>query len=136
MIGKCLCGKIEFEFDAKERIAINCHCSRCRKSHGAAFASQLFSSKSSLKFIKGNDELKEYHSESGIRCFCSECGSRLMNYAHGTDNYLSIALSAIESEHEIEPVANAFVGSKARWYTPHNDIEQFEALPTNVGQYL
>ncbi len=35
MLGKCLCGKIEFEAQEIPGMVFNCHCSRCRISHGA-----------------------------------------------------------------------------------------------------
>ncbi|MET0356503.1 MAG: GFA family protein [Cellvibrio sp.] len=136
MTGKCLCGNIEFEFDPMKRVAMNCHCSRCRVSHGAAFATQLFSSKSSLVFKKGREHIKEFESTGGIRAFCSNCGSRLMNYAKSGNGYLSVALSCVQEPHNIKPIANAFVGSKAPWYTPAENIPQFEAMPAGVADYL
>ena len=137
MIGRCLCGQIEFEFEPRDGVAMNCHCSMCRRAHGAAFASMLLSSKDSLKFIKGSEALKEYYSsEFGVRAFCSECGSRLMNYAKSHSNYMSVALSAVVDECGIKPAANVQVGSKASWYTPAEDIPAFEEFPPDIGKYF
>lgn len=58
MIGNCLCGEIEFEAEEIPGMVFNCHCSRCRKAHGAAFATQAFAVRSSLKFRKGQQILK------------------------------------------------------------------------------
>lgn len=36
--GSCLCGAVSYEIDAPIESASHCHCSQCRKAHGAAFA--------------------------------------------------------------------------------------------------
>ena len=62
MTGSCLCGEIEFEVDEIPGLVFNCHCSRCRKGHAAAFATQAFAVRSTLRFKKGHDLLKEFDS--------------------------------------------------------------------------
>ena len=37
--GSCLCGKIRYEIQGGVGAVSHCHCSRCRKAHGAAFGS-------------------------------------------------------------------------------------------------
>ena len=97
MTGKCLCGAIEFTAEEIPDMVFNCHCSKCRISHGADYATQAFAVRSSLHFIKGKEVLKEYESTGGIRTFCSHCGSRLMNYAKNGGNYLSVAIACLDA---------------------------------------
>lgn len=137
MLGKCLCGEIEFEFTPVDGVAMNCYCSICRRSHGAAYATQLISSKDSLQYKNGAELVKEYSSsEHGVRVFCSNCGSRLMNYAKSHSNYMSVALSCVNSEHNISPVANVQVGSKAVWVNPDPEIESFDEFPADINKYM
>jgi len=133
MTGSCLCGEIEFEAEEIPGMVFNCHCSRCRKSHGAVFATQAFAVRSSLKLKKGKHLLKEYESTRGIRTFCSNCGSRLMNYAKDNGDYLSIAVACLDSSYRGKPVADAFLASKADWYEPTGNIPGFNDIPTNVA---
>lgn len=133
--GSCLCGAIEFEAEEIPGKIYNCHCSQCRKSHGAAFATQAFVRGATLRFIKGKEYLKEYKQfaeNGGIRAFCSICGSRLMNYLPDKNIYLSVALSSIDSSFEGKPVAHAFVGSKASWHHPSEDIPSYETVPAGA----
>ena len=37
--GSCLCGKVRFELAGPPQFINHCHCSMCRKVHGAAFGS-------------------------------------------------------------------------------------------------
>ena len=104
--GSCLCGKIKFEAEERPGKIFNCYCSICRKSHGAAFATQVFVKGETLRILKGEEFLKEYFSGRGYRAFCSNCGSRLMNYAKDKSLYLSVALSSIDSGFEGRPVAD------------------------------
>jgi hypothetical protein len=130
MTGSCLCGEIEFEADEIPGEVFNCHCSRCRKAHGAAFATQAFAVRSTLKFRKGEELLKEYDSSPhGIRAFCSNCGSRLMNYQKNNGPYLSIAIACLDESYRGKPKAHAFVASKAHWHEPSAGIPAFDDLP-------
>ncbi len=129
MLGKCLCGKIEFEAQEIPGMVFNCHCSRCRISHGADYATQAFAVRDSLRFIKGKEYLKEYESTGGIRTFCLNCGSRLMNYAKDGGDYLSIAIAGLDSTYQGKAVAHCFTGSKALWHNLSDDIPSFEGFP-------
>lgn len=134
MTGRCLCGGIEFEAEEIAGMVFNCHCSRCRRAHGAAFATQAFAVRSSLTFKKGRELLHEYDSSAeGIRAFCSNCGSRVMNYAKNNGNYLSVAIACLDSGYRGKPVAHAFVASKADWHEPSRDIPSFNEIPGGVG---
>lgn len=137
MEAKCLCGLIHFEFTPVDAIAMNCFCSLCRRSHGADYATQVFSKKSSLVFLQGQEFLKEFSSSQfGVRAFCSECGSRLMNYAKTHSDYMSVALSSVTSTHDIQPCANVHTTSKAPWVTPIDNIPCYDQFPPDIGKYL
>ncbi len=133
--GSCLCGFIEYEVEEIPGSIYNCHCSQCRKSHGAAFATQVFAKGETLRFVKGEGYLKEYRQfpgQGGIRAFCAHCGSRLMNYFPDKNIYLSVALSSINSDFDGTPVAHAFVGSKASWHQPSDDILAYDSVPAGA----
>jgi hypothetical protein len=36
--GRCLCGRVRYEIPGEIYSVVHCHCSMCRKHHGAAFA--------------------------------------------------------------------------------------------------
>lgn len=137
MKGKCFCGEIEFTFEPIDNVAMNCHCSICRRSHGADYATQLISRKDSLRLLSGGSRLSEYSSsEHGVRAFCSSCGSRLMNYAKSGSNYLSVALSAVVGEHEVAPSANIQVASKAPWVNLDEALPSFAGFPEDIHKYI
>lgn len=132
MTGQCLCGQIIFKAQEIPEVVFNCHCSRCRTSHGADYATQAFAVRDSLEFISGKDKLKEYESTGGIRTFCSNCGSRLMNYAKEGGDYLSVAIACLDDTYEGKAVANCFANDKAPWHTINEEIPSFETFPDNL----
>lgn len=112
----------------------NCHCSRCRKSHGSAFATQVIADRESLKFLRGQDFLSEFESTSAVRAFCSHCGSRLMNYGKNGDDYLSIAITSFDSESDFRPIGECFVGEKLDFIKLDPTIAHFQQLPSILPQ--
>ena len=80
--GGCLCGKVRYEITGPLFSADHCHCSMCRRQHGAAFSTYAKFNPGDFKWISGEDFVKVFDpSSAGGWCFCSECGSTLA----GTD---------------------------------------------------
>ena len=80
--GSCLCGGIAFEITGPLLNPLNCHCSQCRKQHGAAFRSRVRIAAKDFRWLKGEHLIKYYESPRGYqRGFCSECGSPIINRA-------------------------------------------------------
>ena len=126
--GSCLCGAIEYEVELVPGMIFNCHCSKCRKAHGAAFATLALAKGDTLKFLKGEDGLAEHRGRRVARAFCSGCGSRLMNYAPDKNDYLSVTLSCVDTDLGVAPVSHVYTGSKASWHEPSDDIPSFRTL--------
>ena len=131
--GSCLCGQVKYQVELIPEKTFNCHCSYCRKAHGAAFVTLVFAKADSLKITNGKDAIKEHKNDlGGVRAFCSNCGTRLMNYAPDKNMYLSIALSTIDTPVNFAPVAHVNIESKASWHEPYEGIPQFKSLPEGV----
>ena len=78
--GRCLCGGVEFEIAGPLMAPLNCHCSQCRKQHGAAFRSRVRVQAKDFRWLKGEHLVKFYESSRGYqRGFCSACGSPIIN---------------------------------------------------------
>jgi len=37
VVGSCFCGAITYEIDLPTRACVHCHCSMCRRPHGASW---------------------------------------------------------------------------------------------------
>jgi hypothetical protein len=127
--GSCLCGQIRFEVDVFAPLTGNCHCSMCRKFHGAAYATIAEAGRRHFRWTAGEELLKDYTADNGTtRRFCRQCGSSLTFSSPRADPELvEIALGAFDDEVPVKPDAHIFVGSGANWARPDDDLPQFEA---------
>jgi hypothetical protein len=126
--GSCLCGAIRFELTEAPIRAHNCHCQRCRKSCGTAFASNLFVGLEAIRFTAGEDLMKSFklpEAERFTHVFCRECGSSLpfLNKARGA---VVVPMGCLDDDPGYSPESHIFVGSKAPWFTITDDLPQHE----------
>ena len=68
--GSCLCGAIRYEISGEPEWAHNCHCQRCRKIRGTAFASNLFVPLETFRYTEGEDLLRSYKLPDAERFLC------------------------------------------------------------------
>ncbi|MCP4877003.1 MAG: GFA family protein [Gammaproteobacteria bacterium] len=128
--GSCLCGSIQFEVDEFEPKTGNCHCSMCRKFHGAAYATIAETWRKHFRWTRGTDLLQGFTADNGTtRQFCSNCGSSLTFASPLADpDLVEIALASFDDEVPVKPDAHIFVASGAHWAAPSDDgLPQYEA---------
>ena len=58
--GSCLCGEIAYSIHPPFSKFAHCHCERCRKSTGAAHASNIYIEPSQLIWTKGATEVSRF----------------------------------------------------------------------------
>ncbi len=127
--GSCLCGSIRFEIDRFAPLTGNCHCSMCRKFHGAAYATIAEARREHFRWTAGEDLLKAYIAPNGTtRRFCSTCGSSLTFASPLADpDLVEFALGCVDDDVPVKPDAHIYVASGAKWAAPNDDLPQFEA---------
>ncbi len=122
--GGCLCGGVRYEIDGSLGEAGHCHCSMCRRAHGAAFSTYADVDPSQFRWVLGEQLVAVYESKPGVGwCFCRLCGSTLA--ASDDGRVTSVTLGTIEGDPGVRPQEHNFVGSKARWYEITDDLPQF-----------
>lgn len=80
--GVCLCGAIRYEFTEPFHAMVHCHCSMCRKHHGAPFATFAVAALESFRWLRGSTRSpgtvppskvnagSAPHADRWGRCFC------------------------------------------------------------------
>ena len=127
--GSCLCGGITYEISAPLSDVINCHCSMCRKAHGAAFRTRASVKTADFKFLSGEELLTYYESSSGEwRSFCSVCGSSLITKFSRFPDVYGFALGTLDTDPEIKVERHVFTRYKAPWYEITDNLPQIEDL--------
>ena len=128
IVGGCLCGAIRYQVDGELSRAGSCHCSMCRKSHGAAFGTYAEVPAGGFRWTAGEDDVRFYESSpGGGRAFCPRCGSTLGAVEQGVLRW--ITLGTVDGDPGIKPQAHIFVASKAPWEEINDDLPQFDEYP-------
>jgi hypothetical protein len=129
--GSCLCGAVKFELSGAAIEMMNCHCSKCRKHHGAAFATFVRASASDFTYTCGEDLVKAYRSSPPVRrCFCSVCGSSLVFLFDGMPDAVWVVAGVLDNDPEVRLSSHIFVGSKAPWHEITDDVPQHSEYPS------
>jgi hypothetical protein len=130
LIGSCLCGSVRYEITASLENAEHCHCSMCRKAHGAAFSTNSVVPTDRLTVTSGADLISEYKSSPKRRkCFCSNCGSQLFIRHLDKPEFTVVTLGTIDGDPPVLPERHVFVASKASWYEIADALPQFKIYP-------
>lgn len=125
--GSCLCGDIEWQVSEPIKMAVNCHCSMCRKAHGSAYAAFVVTDAGDFHWVKGEDKASVYQSSSdGGRAFCPRCGSILPVVMNGM---AFVPLGNLDKHVDHPLDSHIFVASKAPWFDITDDAPQYEAYP-------
>jgi len=113
---------------------MSCHCSLCRKHHGAAFATYISAPTERFHWVAGANELLEYKSSAqGTRISCGVCGSAVQMTMPDSP-LVFLPAGPLEGDlGGLKPQAHIFVASKAPWYTITDDLPQYEEFPPEFG---
>lgn len=128
--GSCLCDGIHYEIHGEIGEIIECHCQRCRKANGTAYATNAPIKKADFKITKGENLLKKFESTpTTTRCFCAECGSPIMSIKAETPDTYRLRIGTLDTKLEHKPTSHIFVASKAEWDSISDDLPQYAERP-------
>ena len=131
--GSCFCQTVRYEVSGPFDSMMSCHCSLCRKHHGAAFATYISAPTERFRWVAGEDALLEYKSSSqGTRISCGVCGSAVQMTMPDSP-LVFLPAGPLEGDlGGLKPQAHIFVASKAPWYTITDDLPQYEEYPPEL----
>jgi hypothetical protein len=126
--GSCLCGSIRYEVRGPLGPASHCHCSMCRKAHGAAFGTYARVQKADFVLVSGAEDIASYQSSPEVtRTFCRRCGSTLQFIRATRPNTFALALGTQDDDPGVRPSMHIHIETKVPWL----DIN--DGLPQHVG---
>lgn len=121
-----MCGKVKYELRGPPKVVYYCHCGKCRKQSGSAFATNVIVAAEDLVFTAGEGAIASWISSPGKRrYFCSGCGSPLYSHGERTKHIVSVRCGTLDSDLPIRPSVHAFVAHKAAWDEIDDDLPQY-----------
>jgi hypothetical protein len=107
---------VQYELAGPFQTMLHCHCSMCRKHHGASFATFVAAPHGGFRWLSGKEAVASYRSsEQSERFYCRGCGSVAPTLLPEAELAIAPARN-LEGDLRIRPQMHAFVGSKAPFY--------------------
>ncbi len=128
--GGCLCGTVRYELRGELGPAYFCHCGRCRKANGSAFATNAVVAADDFAVVAGMDALGCYSTDAGLdRHFCTRCGSPIISRRDAQPEIVRLRIGTLDAPPSTRPIGHIFVASKAPWDLICDDLPQYDERP-------
>ena len=114
--GACFCGTVRFRARMPSLFCGHCHCSMCRRNHGAGFVTWFAVPHAQFAIEKGEAELVRFpSSDHGTRSFCGRCGSSLFCESSTHPEKIDIVLANMEGPIDRPPQFHCYFDDRADW---------------------
>lgn len=121
--GSCLCGGVRFRATLPSKWVAHCHCSFCRRAHGAPVVTWAGFPTEQFSIEPGALQPVWYESSRGAkRAFCPRCGSPMFFESTRWPGEIHVSRSLIEGALDREPSAHVFYESHVAWLRVDDDL--------------
>ena len=130
--GACLCGVIAFSVSPPYRWFAHCHCSMCRKHHGALFATSLGVARNAFHWLGGTGEIARYRATAAFeRPFCRRCGSTVPAVSHD-ERYWHVPAGLLDGDFGARPRTHIFTASRSPLIELDDVLPKHAAYPPGI----
>lgn len=114
--GACFCGDVRFAIELPTLFCAHCHCSMCRRAHGAGYVTWFAVPYERFKLLAGEERLVRYRSsDHGTRSFCGRCGSTLFCESTRQPEHIDIVLANLQGAIDRAPQFHVYFSDRAEW---------------------
>ena len=125
--GSCFCRAIGFTAKLPSKWCAHCHCSMCRKTHGAGYVTWVGFEADKVELTHGEDQLRWFDSSKDAqRGFCRRCGSSLFFRSERWAGELHIALGCVDDPIDRQPQANVYFDKHVEWMPIDTSLKQVD----------
>lgn len=122
--GGCLCGAVRYEVRGPLRDIVNCHCTMCRRLHGA-FGAHSKARKADIDIVE-DDGLAWYAtSDRARRGFCRACGSNLF-WEPVDQDATGIVAGTLDPPTGLKTLGHIFTAEKSDFHEIADDLPRFD----------
>ena len=125
LAGGCSCGAVRFTAQPPSLWCAHCHCSMCRRAHGAAFVTWVGFSEERAH-IEDPEGVLRWHASSppARRGFCSRCGSPLFFRSERWPGELHVALAHFDGPVDRAPQVHVHWDSHVDWFPFEDELKK------------
>ena len=126
----CTCGAVELEITGDPAVQAYCHCNSCRGWLGAPIHAAALWPSSSVKIVKGADNLGLYKkTEASLRQFCKSCGSPVL-VGHPGMGMTDVPAGSVRG-FVYQPAVHVHYGEKV--LSVQDGLPKYRDLPKDFG---
>jgi len=124
--GSCFCGEVKFEVTLPTLFCAHCHCTMCRRVHGAGYVTWIGVPYTQFRMVAGQEHLKVHHSsDHGRRSFCDICSSSLFCESTHHPEHIDIVLANLSDKIDRDPQAHYYFSDRVEWTPVHDALPRF-----------
>jgi len=134
MEGRCLCGAVAFEFQGSPTGIELCHCERCRRAYGSAFAATFYVDATDFRWLHGPDMISVYDAPLREKppayrhSFCRRCGSPLPIVREDTPR-VEVPAGLVQGDLRSRPIYQQWVRQAAPWWSADVRLPGYDEAP-------
>ncbi len=128
LTGRCLCGRVTYEFRGAIGPASYCHCEDCRRCTGSAFNISVRLTLADFHVTSGEPGSFTKRADSGrelTRHFCRDCGSPIFTSAPKHPEHIYVKAGTLDDPSTVEPAQQDWVASAVPWAQIGPDVRGF-----------
>jgi len=120
MTGSCLCKAVRFDVSGEPSSIEICHCSKCQRAYGSAFAATLYVRSGDFAWTQGADRVTTWDAPIESRppayrhSFCQCCGSPLP-LIFDDFGLVEIPVSSFDAPIDGRPAYQMYESQRAPW---------------------
>ncbi len=129
LLGRCLCGGVEFSVQDEFEFFHLCHCKQCQQITGSAFAANLFTTPDNIEWLTGDALLVRYEvpDRDFTKVFCSVCGSGLP-FLTQNGRHLIVPAGCLDEQPTLKPQDNIFWSEHIPWLESGLTARRFDSF--------
>jgi hypothetical protein len=128
--GSCLCGNVTFVAALPSKWVAHCHCTRCRRAHGAPFVTWAGFRADAVTVVDSDARLRWHAGIDGaMRGFCGDCGSPMFFKSDRWPGELHIARALFLDPIDRAPQAHVFYETRVDWAAVDDHLPKKSSSP-------
>ncbi len=121
--GSCLCGGLRFSALLPTKWVAHCHCTYCRRAHGAALVTWAGFRSEQVSIDEAGLAPTWFESSPGaVRGFCPRCGSPTFFKSQRWPDEMHVARALFSDPLDRDPTAHVFYESHVPWLSVADEL--------------
>ena len=123
--GRCMCGRVTFEFEGPVIWCGHCHCESCRRATSSPFTTWVGVKRATFRLTGAEPGV--YQSSPGVnRRFCTTCGAPVSFESERWPDETHLYASALDNPERFAPQFHVQTGEQLPWVKLADGLPRYQ----------